>query len=617
MRNDERTPRREKPEYSMFRNALHMLSLAARENPVVLWLMATIFVTDLGYAVSSLYLPKVVIAGIERRESASYIVLAVLLFTVVISLLKATHTAADGRYQIEVIACRTVLLNRDTTKTLTTSYSNTDEPDFRLKCEKAREATSSNSRGTESGYRTITGIVTSFAGFIVYFALLTRVNLLVLLGVSLTTVVSFLVRKGINEWEYTNEKEAKDNQRKLWYVIGKGQDHQAAKDIRIFGIGRWLRDLSDDFQKLCFDWERRRNVRHLLGDVLGCLMSLLREGLAYGFLLHFAVRDGMAASDFVLYFAAITGFSNYLSGILSQVERLHGQMLDVDRVRVFLEYPEVFNFNKGRPLPFPVDRTYELELRNVSYRYPAAESDAIKSLSLVLRAGEKLAVVGLNGAGKTTLVKLLCGLYDPSEGQVLLNGVDVRDLDRNEYYELFAAVFQEHSLLPLSIAGNIALSTNVVDEKRVRECLGLANLEEKIDSLPDGFHSLLLKDVHENAVELSGGETQRLLLARALYKEAPVVVLDEPTAALDPIAERELYLSYNALIGGRTSVFISHRLASTRFCDRIIVIEKGEIAETGSHDELMRAQGRYASLFDLQSQYYRETVAGGETHAHE
>ncbi|HOP11053.1 MAG TPA: ABC transporter ATP-binding protein [Oscillospiraceae bacterium] len=601
-----------KPKYNMFQNAGYLLGNAAKVNPIVLWLMAAFIIADLGYSTAGLFLPKCVIAGLEQRQTAGQLLIIIGLFTAAIVIVKALNAWASTYFFNEVVACRSNLSKKDVLKALRTSYENIENPDFRLKFGKAEQATCANGQGTEAGYRTMYRLAISLGGFVIFLLVLTKVSPIILSVVALTTVVSLIVRKKTDDWKYAHEDDFRKNREKLWYICTIGSEYQVAKDIRIFGAARWLREIMRDFEKICLDWEQRCNWRELAADGVNCLMSLLREGLAYGWLIYIALTKGMAVSEFVLVFAAISGFANYFSGIMSGFEKLHRDMLDVDHVRVFLEYPEKFNFGSGAELKNTLDGKYEFELRNVTYRYPQAKEDTIKNLSLTIRAGEKLALVGLNGAGKTTLVKLLCGLYDPTEGEVLLNGINVKDFNRNEYYALFCAVFQEFSIMPLSVLQNITQSLDNIDETRARECLKLANLEKKIDSLPHGWNSLLYKTVHEDAVELSGGETQRLMLARALYKNAPVVVLDEPTAALDPIAESDIYQKYNDLTAGRTSLFISHRLASTRFCDRIVFLENGVIAETGTHDELIQKGKKYAELFGIQSRYYKENLEAVE-----
>ncbi len=213
---------------------------------------------------------------------------------------------------------------------------------------------------------------------------------------------------------------------------------------------------------------------------------------------------------------------------------------------------------------------------------------------------------GLNGAGKTTLVKVMCGFLDPTEGRVLLNGQDIRKYNRRDYYGLFSAVFQEFLIMPTTIATNVAQSEEEIDMDRVKACLDKAGLKEKVESQPRQYQTLLNREVYEDAIMLSGGESQRLMLARALYKDAPMIILDEPTAALDPIAEADMYAKYHAMTRGKSSVYISHRLASTRFCDRILLMDQAKIIEEGTHEALLALGGRYAELFAVQSKYYQE-----------
>jgi len=396
------------------------------------------------------------------------------------------------------------------------------------------------------------------------------------------------------------------------YISDKASDYTIAKDIRIFNMRGWLDDIYTCALRLHQSFVARGERVYIWGNAIDMVLAFARNGIAYLYLVGLVLSDGLTAPQFLLYFSAIGGFTSWVSGILSGFATLHSQSLDISAVREFLEYDEPFRFEEGLPLEPDMDKPYQLEFRNVSFRYPGADADTLKNIDLVIKPGEKLAVVGLNGAGKTTLVKLACGFYDPTEGEVLLNGENIKQYDRRDYYRHFSAVFQNFSILATTIAENIAQSREDIDMEKVRACAKKAGLAEKIESLPQKYETHTGKEVFEDGIELSGGETQRLMLARALYKNAPLIILDEPTAALDPIAESDLYNKYSELAGGRTSVYISHRLASTRFCDRIIFMADKTITEQGTHDALIEQNGEYARLFELQSHYYREGVVENE-----
>ena len=259
--------------------------------------------------------------------------------------------------------------------------------------------------------------------------------------------------------------------------------------------------------------------------------------------------------------------------------------------------------DSGKELP--VLDSYEFEFRNVSFRYPNAEKYALENLSITVKAGERLAVVGLNGAGKSTFIKLLLRLYEPDEGEILLNGVNIKEYSKRSYYRAFAPVFQEVRLFAFPLAENVSMqSPDHTDTALAEKCLIDAGMGDKLKELPDGVSTEILKIIYDDGVDLSGGEKQKLALARALYKDAPVVVLDEPTAALDALAESKLYNDFDKLIGGKTSVYISHRLSSTQFCNNIAMFKDGRLEEYGTHEELMSRDGAYAEMFRIQAQYY-------------
>ncbi|MGN1145002.1 MAG: ABC transporter ATP-binding protein, partial [Acetatifactor sp.] len=259
------------------------------------------------------------------------------------------------------------------------------------------------------------------------------------------------------------------------------------------------------------------------------------------------------------------------------------------------------------PVEKRLDNEYELEFRNVSFHYPNSGRMILKNVSFRLKTGHKLAIVGANGAGKTTFIKLLCRLYDPTEGEILLNGIDIRKYDYDEYIRLFSIVFQDYKIFSFSVAENVAAGPEF-DKERVVKSLRAAGIYDRVLEMKRGIDSKLLKDQQdgdEEGIEISGGEKQKIALARALYRDAPVVILDEPTSALDPIAEQDIYKRFNDMVADKTAVFISHRMSSCRFCDEIVVFDDGRIVESGTHDELVAdVKGVYHRMWEAQAQYY-------------
>ena len=290
---------------------------------------------------------------------------------------------------------------------------------------------------------------------------------------------------------------------------------------------------------------------------------------------------------------------------------MHTASLNVCDFREYMDLPEQ-DGTKEANVQEHLKTAPEITFDHVSFRYDGAKEDTLQDIHFTIRSGEKVALVGLNGAGKTTLVKLLCGLYLPTKGDIQINGISVRKFSRNDYYRLLSPVFQDVQTAFFSLAETVCSQIGTCeDSAKAEHCLRLAGLGKKLDSLPEGIHTKLDKQINENGIELSGGELQKLLLARALYKDAPILVLDEPTAALDPIAENEIYLQYHQMTKTKTSLFISHRLASTQFCDRILYLQNGKIAEEGTHAELISFGGEYSKLYEMQSCWYRKDYKGG------
>lgn len=601
-----------KPKYNLWQNTGFMLRTSRKYAKSVFPLCIVLALLSAGKSVAELLIAPAILNKIELSASLGSVVLTIAAFAFVLMLLSGLRSYVDTNALFGRIAVRSqgiyLSISRKYAKT---SYPNLLNTDFLALGEKASAACSANSEASEAIWTTLTDLMTSCIGFIVYLALLTNLNLWLAALVAATTAVSYFASKRINEWGYLHRSEELELTKKIEYANKTATSREFAKDIRMFGLRGWLEDLWGSTMRLYSAFCAKRERKYIWANIIDIVLTFLRNGIAYAFLIGITVKNGLPASQFLLYFAALSGFAQWVVEILDKLSVMHKQSLDISTIREFLDWDEPFDLNGGERIAFEPNKQYEIRLDNVSFRYPKADKDTLSHINLTVHPGEKLAIVGLNGAGKTTLVKLVCGFLDPTEGRILLNGEDIRKFNRNDYYALFSAVFQEFSVLDVTVKENVAQCVDGIDETRVWQCIDKAGLTEKIRSLPKGIETHLGRRVFKDGVEFSGGQTQRLMLARALYKNAPILVLDEPTAALDPIAENDIYQKYNDMTHGRTSFFISHRLASTRFCDRIIFVDGGKIAEEGTHDELLKNGGGYAYLFEVQSKYYRSDNQDG------
>ena len=594
----------QKPAYNVWQNVRFMIGHAWHSCKSVLWLCLAVAGLSLGLNLAQLFIAPVVLARVEQHAPLSQLLWTIGAFALLLAVLSALLGYAKQNTMCGRVTVRMGIINAISEKACTTSYPNTRDPAALKLLEKARYTCAANSRPAEHIWRTLTELLLNLAGFSVYLALVSGLDLLLVLAVVAATAAGFFLSRRINEWGYRHREAEATYQKQIQYVRDKAESIHLAKDIRIFGLGAWVEDLYNSTLRLYAAFVNRRETVYTGACGVDAALTLARNGIAYFYLIRLTLAEGLPASQFLLYFSAFSGFSTWVTGILQQATTLRQESLDLSNVQEYLHLPEPFRFEGGKPIP-QAD-CYELRLDHVSFRYPGTDRLILRDIDLIIRPGEKIAVVGLNGAGKTTLVKILCGFYDPDEGRVLLNGTDIREFNRQDYYRLFSTVFQESSILDITVAETVAQAVENIDMDRVKDCIAKAGLTEKIESLPQGYGAHIGKNIYLDGIEFSGGQTQRLMLARALYKNGPFLVLDEPTAALDPIAENDIYQKYNEMTTGKSSVFISHRLASTRFCDRILFLKDGVIAEEGTHDQLLAQGGGYAKLFDIQARYYQE-----------
>jgi ATP-binding cassette subfamily B protein len=338
-------------------------------------------------------------------------------------------------------------------------------------------------------------------------------------------------------------------------------------------------------------------------DSYSVIMSTILTGVVYAYVAVKALFGSFGIGNIVQYVGALSQLSSGVSTVMSNIAMT---MVNAEALKLYYEFIDIPDVKTHGTLTTEkrADNEYEFEFHNVSFKYPGSDFYALKNLSLKFNIGQRMAVVGMNGSGKTTMIKLLCRLYDPTEGLITLNGIDVKKYDYQEYLDIFSVVFQDFRLFSFPLGQNVASSVDY-DRELAEKCLDMVGFGERMKDMPKGLDTTLYKDFEEDGVEISGGEAQKIALARALYKNAPFIVLDEPTAALDPISEFEIYSKFNDIVGARTAVYISHRLSSCRFCDDIAVFHEGELIERGNHDTLVSDESsKYYELWNAQAQHY-------------
>lgn len=594
--------------YSAAQNVWFCIKNTAAFYPsLLLWCVIAVLINT-ALPVLTTYLPKIVIEKITMKIGVTELAVIILCFMSCIALLEGAKKFFQKYLFHEKFSMPAHYLKKFAIKSLTTDYSSQENAVFRKLQAESYNCASGNSNVFVQIYDMLIELFTGILGLSIFWAILSQLNFMVIAFLAATTAAAFFLHQKTIRWTDEHNQERIGYQQRFGYINRSSSDLRSAKDIRLYHMAKWFSDIYNENLKGMEDWYRRLTSQLFSVSVYDSGLALLREAAAYLYLLYLAWNDKISPADFVLYFGVILGFSTWLSSIFAKLTELNQWSLKINYFRSFLEFPESYCREGG--LDIPSKRIpKEIELKNVSYKYEGSEEYTLCNVSLKIAAGEHLAVVGLNGAGKTTLVKLLCGLIDPTAGQVLYNGIDIREYNRSEFYHLFSAVFQQFSILPAAIEEIVAETPSErLDSVKVESCLKTAGLWNKIGQLPKGLKSQFGRAIYDDGVEFSGGEVQKLLLARALYRDAPLLVLDEPTAALDPIAESILYQNYNQISEGKTAVFISHRLASTSFCDRVILIENGAVCEEGSHASLLEAKGKYYKLFEMQARYYREEL---------
>lgn len=597
--------KRKKARESLINNVILVNKTLFKNYPETMFLTPVYMICRVVLPLLTAFIPSVAIAAIAGGDTKRFLIMM------------AGILASEAVAYIVLAYSRMTLMNRRVytrlkvfflsyvRKSLTTDYMNLEPAKGQAAFTKGAKAVVGNSWGPEKLMTESVEFVLHLIGLFTFgTAVLTldyRILLILLFMFALDTVLRGRAVKLDNEKRIIMS----EVHRKQEYLERGSLTLAAGKDVRVYGMEGWFHQISEKLLAEAMGYLKESGLRWYLPTFGNHICVAAQEIVTYFVLIGMALAGEITVAELTLQLGLVRGFTQWIYGVsvsYGALKKANGEMKDYREV---MELPEKSRREDARIPAF--SKGPEIEFRDVCFRYPGAEEDTLSHISFTVRPEEKIALVGNNGAGKTTLVKLLCGLYEPTSGEIYINGENISKFHPVEYQKLLSVVFQDASLVSFTIGMNVAGELpDAVDTEKVKTALQAVGLWEKVEKLPQGTETYITQDLDEGGVQFSGGETQKLLVARAMYRNGPILILDEPTSALDPIAESKLYEEYNKMTKEKTSVFISHRLASTKFCDRILLLESRRIAEEGSHEELMEKNGLYRELFEIQSHYYKE-----------
>lgn len=553
---------------------------------------------------TSLLSSKVV--GLITEADVKKFVTTITCLLVVIFLCSATSNILESFMQGQRIYTRIGLFgSRLFSKALRTDYQNVELQQNIKLMNKASRSLSGNSNGPEELMNQTINILVIILGIGSYGTMILLIDWKILLVILAMFVSNVLFQTNAIKYSDKHREEGSEIWRKRDYIMVKSMNISAGKDIRIFQLKNWFHRLLNGFVKENKDYQWKLSIRWYFGTISDCSFNFVRDILAYSILIKRVLTGQIDVATFTLYIGMVAAFSQWIYTLSNSINNLRRASHEFNDYFDFINLPERKKNDEVQNNNEKLEGAPEIQFKNVGFTYDGAQKATLQDLSFTIHAGEKIALVGNNGAGKTTIVKLLTGLYANTEGQILVNGIPMEQLSLEKYQNSISVLFQDTVPMAFSLKENVgSVDEDKIDVSKVFDALEKAGLKEKVESLPKKENTFLTQNLDDDGILLSGGETQKLLLAKAIYKNGSFLILDEPTSALDPIAESKIYEEYNSMASDKTAVFISHRLASTKFCDKIMFLDDGKIAEFGTHDELMALGGKYKEMFDIQSQYY-------------
>lgn len=558
-----------------------------------------------GYA--AVLLPSLIIADIENGISLFHLIIRLSIYFGILAILAILKEATENINMNKMIDFRTHYMSVVVLNCMNSDYETYEKEETQVMIEKGWEAIASNGRGVEGFYHHLVVLLTCAFELVIYSGLIGSLNISMVVIVIGLSLISYLIKDRFNRKYETECQKRAENDVHIRYFSELPYDIASGKDIRLYQMQEMLKEKFKLYNSKIRETTNQIEKYICNSSLVTAGITFMKDIICYGFLIQTMTDGNMSVSKFVLYLGSFTAFSERFVKMSDQLSLI---AIDIHATNDFRKILNVLHCENGKEAVN--ENELDIQFDHVYFRYDEGERWILDDFSLHIHPHEKVALVGVNGAGKTTIVKLLCRLLHPVKGRILINGKDLETLNYDEYRKKVGCVFQDTNPFDFTIGTNVSGKLEGrYDDKKVQECLEKAGLGNKTLNMKDGVHTWIGNTMEGKGISLSGGEIQKLMLARAYYHRPSFMILDEPTAALDAISEQEMYNSYLSFIQDHNALFISHRLVSTRFCDRIVFLENGKIAEEGSHEQLMEKQGKYKEMFEIQARYYRK---GEQTH---
>jgi len=589
-----------KSKYGLFHNFMYILKSIVEYDKKIIFSDTMEIISGILVPLGGVILPASIVGVIESQVNISALVRFAISFFLVYGFCSALQGYFKNRNEWQYIKFRArCYIKKLLNKCVDMNYRTYESEETQRLLNNAMDSCAGNQNGVERILHLSVQFCIEFLLVILYLVYLLRTKPWIALILFLTSVFHILIYSVANNFEMQKSEEKAQCELNMNYLDRQAYEIESGKDIRLFQLQNWLFANYEKANEKYNDIIRRERQYYFLNDISGAVLKFLRSFICYMYLLQLLVQ-GLSLTQFVLYLGIITSCSGYFEKLTETVSELIRHLNKVDFIRDYLGIGEDKAAEKKRHSHLE-DGPICIEFKDVSFSYNDSGRLVLDHVNFVIEKGEKVALVGINGAGKSTIVKLLCGLYKVSGGTILINGIDINEYD--DIYKEISVVFQDSLILADTIASNISCSTEY-DGSLANKVMKDAGFDRIVEKLANKENTYLGKEINEDGIQLSGGQEQKLVLTRALYKKGRFLILDELTAALDAVAESRLYEKYSELTEGMTTLFISHRLASTRFCDKIMLLKDGKISETGTHNELLENNSDYAHMYNVQSHYY-------------